>query len=62
MFIYWKTGQYLLFLKQASVYFLQQDGAVQPEISIKNLNKSYDSGFQALKDINLDISLSLIHI
>jgi ABC-2 type transport system ATP-binding protein len=29
---------------------------VQPEISVKNLNKSYESGFQALKDINLDIS------
>lgn len=29
---------------------------MQPEISVKNLNKSYESGFQALKDINLDIS------
>jgi len=29
---------------------------VQPEISVKNLNKSYEGGFQALKDINLDIS------
>ncbi|UQG60600.1 ABC transporter ATP-binding protein [Marinobacter sp. M3C] len=29
---------------------------MQPEISVKNLNKSYEGGFQALKDINLDIS------
>ena len=27
----------------------------QPVISIKNLSKTYDSGFQALKSINLDI-------
>jgi len=28
---------------------------VQPDISIKNLNKIYEGGFQALNDINLDI-------
>jgi ABC-2 type transport system ATP-binding protein len=28
---------------------------VQPDISVKNLNKTYDDGFRALKDINLDI-------
>jgi ABC-2 type transport system ATP-binding protein len=28
---------------------------VQPDISIKHLNKTYGDGFQALKDINLDI-------
>ena len=35
---------------------VQQDSTVQPEISIKNLNKSYEGGLRALKDINLDIS------
>ncbi|WP_444997833.1 ABC transporter ATP-binding protein [Aliikangiella sp. IMCC44359] len=29
---------------------------MQPIISIKNLNKTYNSGFQALKNINLDIN------
>src|SRR6187401_2310742 len=29
--------------------------AVQPVISIRNLSKTYDSGFQALKSINLEI-------
>jgi len=28
---------------------------VQPDISVKHLNKTYGDGFQALKDINLDI-------
>tara|TARA_R110000868_G_scaffold407895_1_gene689857 strand:+ start:39363 stop:40283 length:921 start_codon:yes stop_codon:yes gene_type:complete len=28
---------------------------VQPDISVKHLSKVYDDGFQALKDINLDI-------
>lgn len=28
---------------------------MQPDISVKNLNKTYGDGFQALKDINLDI-------
>jgi ABC-2 type transport system ATP-binding protein len=28
---------------------------VQPDISVKHLNKTYDDGFQALKDINLEI-------
>jgi ABC-2 type transport system ATP-binding protein len=28
---------------------------VQPDISVKNLNKTYGDGFRALKDINLDI-------
>jgi ABC-2 type transport system ATP-binding protein len=29
---------------------------VQPDISVKNLNKVYEGGFQALKNINLDIN------
>jgi len=29
---------------------------VQPDISVKNLNKVYEGGFQALKDINLEIN------
>jgi len=29
---------------------------VQPDISVKNLNKTYGDGFRALKDINLDIA------
>ena len=29
---------------------------MQPIVSIKNLSKTYRSGFQALKDINLDIA------
>ncbi|MGO1461069.1 MAG: ABC transporter ATP-binding protein [Marinobacter sp.] len=29
---------------------------MQPDISVKNLNKVYEGGFQALKDINLDIN------
>jgi len=29
---------------------------VQPDISVKHLSKVYDDGFQALKDINLDIN------
>ena len=28
---------------------------MQPDISVKHLNKTYDDGFQALKDINLEI-------
>ncbi|GHD47084.1 ABC-2 type transport system ATP-binding protein [Marinobacter persicus] len=28
---------------------------MQPDISVKHLNKSYQGGFQALKDVNLDI-------
>ncbi|MBE0484883.1 ABC transporter ATP-binding protein [Marinobacter sp.] len=28
---------------------------MQPDISVKHLNKTYEDGFQALKDINLDI-------
>ena len=28
---------------------------MQPVISVRNLSKVYDGGFQALKDINLDI-------
>jgi len=28
---------------------------MQPVISIKNLSKTYASGFQALKNVNLDI-------
>ena len=28
---------------------------MQPIISISNLSKTYENGFQALKDINLDI-------
>ncbi len=28
---------------------------MQPVISIENLSKTYDSGFQALKDVSLDI-------
>lgn len=33
-----------------------QDTPVQPDISVKHLNKVYADGFQALKDINLDIT------
>lgn len=29
---------------------------MQPDISVKNLNKTYGDGFRALKDINLDIA------
>ncbi|MCG2580411.1 MAG: multidrug ABC transporter ATP-binding protein, partial [Marinobacter sp.] len=29
---------------------------MQPDISVKHLNKVYADGFQALKDINLDIT------
>lgn len=29
---------------------------MQPDISVKNLNKVYEGGFQALKNINLDIN------
>ena len=29
---------------------------MQPIVSVKNLSKTYASGFQALKNINLDIS------
>src|SRR5690554_4377529 len=32
-----------------------QDIAVQPDISVKHLNKVYEGGFQALKDVNLEI-------
>lgn len=33
----------------------KQDKTVQPDISVQNLNKTYAGGFQALKNINLDI-------
>nr|WP_269802452.1 ABC transporter ATP-binding protein [Marinobacter sp. G11] len=33
----------------------KQDTAVQPDISVKHLNKIYEDGFQALKDVNLEI-------
>ena len=33
----------------------QQDKPVQPDISVKHLNKVYADGFRALNDINLDI-------
>lgn len=33
----------------------KQDTVVQPDISVKNLNKVYEGGFQALKNINLEI-------
>src|SRR5690606_27873454 len=32
-----------------------QGGRVQPVISVRNLKKTYASGFQALKGVNLDI-------
>ncbi len=28
---------------------------MQPDISVKHLNKIYEDGFQALKDVNLEI-------
>lgn len=28
---------------------------MQPDISVKHLSKTYEGGFQALKDVNLDI-------
>ena len=28
---------------------------MQPVVSVSHLSKTYDSGFQALKDINLEI-------
>jgi ABC-2 type transport system ATP-binding protein len=33
----------------------KQDTPVQPDISVKHLNKIYGDGFQALKDVNLEI-------
>src|SRR5690554_4105133 len=33
----------------------KQDTAVQPDISVKHLSKIYEDGFQALKDVSLDI-------
>jgi|TARA_B100001057_G_scaffold270029_1_gene270215 ABC-2 type transport system ATP-binding protein len=33
----------------------EQDTPVQPDISVKHLNKIYEDGFQALKDVNLEI-------
>lgn len=39
---------------RASIHH-QQDMPVQPDISVKHLNKVYADGFRALKDVNLDI-------
>mgnify|MGYP002816240138 CR=1 FL=1 len=36
--------------------FSDKDDAVQPIISTRGLNKRYDSGFHALKNVNLDIA------
>src|SRR5690554_2370560 len=36
--------------------FKNRNTPVQPDISVKNLNKIYEGGFQALKNINLEIN------